>query len=176
MSRRQRDWRATLDRIEREVPGASDVDWVALFKADPKILGDLVNDVIKINISEKGRPGKRSARSAQDIEDDLRKLTGEDYAVRAFPEALSEAMGGRSIRHVASQAHLDKMTVHRLLKGKGAPPTAEQMEWLAKAVKKEPSYFMEYRAAYVCSVIYQMMMESSEAASIQYSRLRKVAG
>lgn len=175
MSRRQRDWQATLERIEREVPGTKEIDWVSLFRADPKILGDLVNDVIKINISEKGRPGKRSAQNAEDIEEDLRKLTGEDYAVRAFPEALREAMGSRSIRQVAAQAHLDKMTVHRLLNGKGAPPTAEQIEWLAKAVKKDPAYFMEYRVLYVCSVMYQMMMTSSEAATIQFSRLKKAA-
>lgn len=173
MSRRQRDWQSTLDRIEREVPGTKEVDWISLFKADPKILGDLVNDVIKVNISEKGRPGKRSAQSAEDIEEDLRKLTGEDYAVRAFPEALREAMGGRSIRHVATQAHLDKMTVHRLLNGKGAPPTAEQIEWLAKAVRKDPAFFLEYRILYVCSVMYQMMMTSSEAATIQFNRLKK---
>lgn len=172
MSRRQRDWQATLDRIEREVPGTKEVDWASLFKADPKILGDLVNDVIKINISEKGRPGKRSAQSAEDIEEDLKKLTGEDYAVRPFPEALKAAMGGRSIRHVASQAHLDKMTVHRLLQGRGAPATAEQIEWLAKAVKKDPSYFMEYRVLYVCSVVYQIMMMSSEAATIQFNKLK----
>jgi len=174
MSRRTKEWQDTLDRIERDVPGTKEVDWAALFSADRWILGDLINDVIKINISEKGRPGKRSAQNVGDIEADLKKLTGEDYAVRPFPDALREAMGGRSIRRVASQSYLDKMTVHRLLNGKGAPATAEQMEWLAIAVRKDPSFFMEYRVLYVCSVIYQMMMSSSEAATIQFNKLRKV--
>jgi len=174
MSQRAKEWQATLDRIEAEVPGTKEIDWAALFSADPKILGDLVNDVIKINISEKGRPGKRSAQNAEDIEADLKKLTGEDYAIRPFPQAFREAMEGRSLRQVAAASHTDKMILHRILKGT-QEPTSEQIELIAAAVKKDPSYFMEYRVLYVCSVIYQMMMTSSEAATIQFNKLKGAA-
>lgn len=172
MSPKSKDWRSTLDKIEKDIPGVSDVDWGALFREDPKILGELVNDLIKVNISQKGRPGKRSAQSAEDIEADLKKLAGEDFADVAFPQAMRAAMGGRSIRHVASQAHLDKMTVHRLLNGRGAPPTAKQMEWLAKAVRKDPSYFVEYRALFVCSALYHIMTQSPEASVVQFNKLK----
>lgn len=166
------DWSETVERLYREVPEAENVNWEGLFRADPTVLGSLVNDIIKVSVSKKGRPGKRSANSEADVAADLLKLTNSDYADLAFPQALRMAMGRRSLRQTASLAGIDKMTVHRLLNGDGAPPTPAQMESLATALKKDPSYFVEYRAAYVCNALYRMLCANSDSAVIFYKKIK----
>lgn len=169
------DWEETVSRLYTEIPEAEDVDWEALFRSDPKILGNLVNDIIKVSVSKKGRPGKRSANSEEDVAADLRKLTGSDYAEVPFVDALRFAMKDKSLRQVATLSGVDKMRLHRLLKGAGVPVTASEMEKLAQALKKDPSYFLEYRAAYVCHVIYRMLCDNSESAVVFYKKMRNRA-
>lgn len=169
----RKNWQKKIAEIQSTVPGTSQIDWGSLFKADPKILGDLVNDIIKVEVSQKGRPGKRSAKSADLIERDLLKLTNEDFAFLAFPKAMEVAMGDKSVRDVAKSSYLSKSTVHRLLRGDGAPVTSEQIEAIAPAVGKDPSYFLEYRAMYVCSAIYEMLIASPESSQVFYNKTRK---
>lgn len=166
------DWDKTLERIYEEVPEADKVDFEGLFRDDPKILGNLINDMIKVSVSQKGRPGKRSASSEEDVAGDLRKLMNVDHSTEVFPTALRHAMGTKSLRQTASLSGLDKMTLHRLLQGRGQPATPEQMEALAVALKKDPSYFVEYRAAYICNALYRMLIESPESAVVFYTKLK----
>ncbi len=169
------NWEETAQRLYAELPEAHSVDWNVIFHSDPKILGSLVNDIIKVSVSEKGRPGKRSASSEAEVAADLRKLTDLDYSDHPFPQALRFAMGDRSLRQTATLSGVDKMTVHRLLNNKGAPATPEQMEKLARALKKDPSYFVEYRAAFICNALYQMLCQNSESAVVFYKKLKERA-
>ena len=166
------DWEQTVARIYQNVPEAEEVDWEALFRDDPKILGNLVNDIIKVSVSQKGRPGKRSASSASEVQGDLMKLMDADYSDEPFPTALRAAMGDKSLRQTAVLSGVDKMTLHRLLNGEGTPPTPAQMVKLAEALKKDPSYFIEYRAAYVCHAIFRMLCDNSESAVVFYKKIK----
>ncbi len=168
------DWDDTVARLYREIPAAENVDWEGLFRDDPKILGSLINDIIKVSVSKRGRPGKRSASSEADVAADLRKLTNTDYAEDAFPKALRFAMGGKSLRQTALLANIDKMTLHRLLKGQGVPVSAFQMECIAAALKKDPSYFVEYRAAFICNCIYKILCDNPESAAVFYKKLKSL--
>lgn len=167
------NWDETVTRIYKEVPETEAVDWERVFREDPKILGNIVNDIIKVSVSKRGRPGKRSASSEEDVTADLRKLTGSDFSELPFSAALRVAMGSKSLRQTAMLAGLDKMTVHRLLNDEGKPATAVQMEMLAGALKKDPSYFVEYRAAYVCQALFKMLCDNSESAAVFYKKLKK---
>ena len=167
-----RDWDATVEQVYREMPEVSTLDWEGMFKADPKILGSMINDIIKVSISKKGRPGKRSADSESQITDDLGRLRNEDYSVLPFVRAMEILMHGRSIRQVANASGLDKMVVHRLVSGKGQPPTSEHMEALAEAFKKNPTYFCEYRAMFICEALYQMLVENGESSVVFYNKVR----
>lgn len=168
----KRNWGDTVTRLYAEIPEARDVDLGKVFKEDPKILGNLINDVIKVNISEKGRPGKRSASSEHDIADDLRKLNNEDFSNSDFCSAMRFAMRNKSLRQVARESGLDKMVVRRLLNGEGEPPTVAHMEALAHAFRKHPSYFKEYRAAFVCGSVYQMLINDGDSSVILYNKLK----
>lgn len=166
------DWDETISRLYEEIPEAKTVNWEGLFRSDPKILGDMINDVIKVSVSKKGRPGKRSANSEEDVAADLRKLTNSDYADDPFVVAIRYAMGDRSLRQTAAMSGIDKMRLHRLVNGLGIPATGEEMEKLGLALKKDPSYFLEYRAAFVCHALYRMLMDNPDSAVVFYKKIR----
>jgi len=171
---RGKDWTAIVSKVLLNNPQTRDVDWTNIFVDDPQILGDLINDVIKVGISRPGRPGKRSASSGIAIMDDLKRLSNEDHSHLGFPEALREAMRTRSLRQTALLSGLDKMVVTRLLRGVGEPPTMSHMEALAEGLRKSPGYFKEYRAAYVASAIYEALMSAGEQSVIFYDRVRSL--
>lgn len=166
------NWDETVMRLYQELPQAKSVDWSSVFRNDPKILGSLINDIIKVSVSRKGRPGKRSASSEEEVAADFRKLTDSDYSEFPFRVALKHAMGKRSLRQTALLSGVDKMIVHRFLNGKGPSPTLAQMEALAKALKKDPSYFVEYRAAYICNSLYEILCDNPESAVVFYKKVK----
>lgn len=170
---RGKDWTAIVSRVLRDNPEIGETDWAKIFSEDPHILGDLINDVIKVGISRAGRPGKRSASSEKAIKEDLRRLSNDDHSYLDFPDALREAMKSKSVRQTASLSGLDKMVIGRLLKGGGEPATMAHMEALSGALKKNPGYFKEYRAMHVAILVYGMMAESGERAVIYYDRTRR---
>lgn len=171
---RGKDWAAIVARVLDGNPSARDVDWAGIFTDDPQILGDLINDVIKVGIARPGRPGKRSVSSESAIIDDLKKLSNEDHSYVDLPKALRSAMRSRSLRQTALLSGLDKMVVTRLLRGDGEPPTMEHMEALARGLRKSPGYFKEYRAAYVASAVYDALMLAGEQSVIFYDRVRSL--
>ena len=158
-------------KLYKDVPAVQEVDWEVLFKSDPRILGDIINDVIKIAVSEKGRPGKRSASSADDITDDLRKLNKQDYSELLFKIVLKKQMHARSFRQVAARSGLSKSVIHRFTTGE-SEPTFKQLEKLAVAFNKSPGYFLEYRAAYVCEILFQLLIDNPSLSIVQYEKLK----
>lgn len=174
MAGTQRDWDKTIANLYHQVPKAQGVNWGALFTEDPKILGHLINDIIKVEISKKGRPGKRSTTNESDIIADFKKLRQEDYTDSVFTEAMKAHTEFRSLRQLARMTGLDKMVIRRLLMGDGEPPTSTQLEAIAEGLKKDPSYFIEYRARFVCSVIHEILLENGESATVFYRKLQEV--
>jgi hypothetical protein len=172
MAGAQRDWEQTITKLYREVPAAKNVNWAALFSDDPKILGHLINDIIKVEISKRGRPGKRATTNEAEIFADFRKLRHEDYADAPFVEIMKAHSETKSLRHMARLTGLDKMVIRRLLMGEGEPPTSAQLESIAAGLKKDPGYFIEYRARYVCSAIHTILLDNSESATVFYKKLQ----
>jgi hypothetical protein len=166
------NWEETVMRLYQELPQTRSVDWSSVFRNDPKILGSLINDIIKVSVSQKGRPGKRSAGSEEEVAADFLKLTDSDYSDYPFHLALKYAMGKKSLRQTALVSGVDKMIVHRFLNNKGPGPTIAQMEDLAKALKKDPSYFVEYRAAYICNSLYKMLCDNPENSVVFYKKIK----
>lgn len=169
----RKNWTETTQRIYKEVPEIQKIDWTKVFNNDPTTLGHMINDIVKLAISEKGRPGKRSASSANDIKLDLAKLNGSDYAEVPFEEAMAYQMSMRSVRQVAATSGMSKSVIHRLSTGE-SEPTPQQLELLAKAFKKDPGYFVEYRAAFICSILYEMLTSNPDSSKVHYEKLKSV--
>lgn len=165
-------WAERYKEIKRVFPSVETLDWSKVFRSDPAIMGRIINDVLKIDQAQPGRPGKRPALDVDRAEEKLRRLRGEDYTILPFVEAVQAARGDKSIRSLAYYSELPKSTVHRLLEGT-ATPTIEQIEAISKGLRKDPSYFIEYRVAFVIAGLTEMMAQAPESTIVHYEKLIK---
>lgn len=167
-------WSERLKLINATFPTTVQLDWKKLFDADTGLLGDLVNDIIKADQAVPGRPGKRAAVEPAIAKKRLRVMMGEDYSHDPFPVAFRLLAGDRSIRNIASKVALDRNLVYRLLKG-DMEADAYMMETISKAFGRDPSYFVEYRVAWIVGLL-AMRLEGAPEASVHFYRKLKRLG
>lgn len=164
------NWADRAKVIKAVYPSTAELDWYEVFYQDPMILGKIINDIIKLDQSRSGKPGKRPSLDEHGAADRLRKLRDEDHTVLPFPEALKMLAADKSVRGLAAKTGLDKSYVHRLLKG-DADPSLEIIEKIAKAFNKRPSYFVEYRVGYILAMLDHKLMSSPETSIVFYNKL-----
>ena len=167
-------WHERYGQIQKSFSSVEQLDWRKIFMDDPEILGNIINDMLKMSVPGRGRPGKRPALQRDQAENLFSKLTGENYSEEGFPRtftALKES-SGKSIRALGEDLGLDKMLVHRLLNGK-QEPTLEQMEIIAEHFSKQPAYFLEWRIAYILTFMHELLTEYTESSVVLYKRVKK---
>ena len=172
LNKKKVPWEERMKVVHRQFPSTASLDWKRAFDADVNLLGRIIGDVLKADMAEPGRPGKRAAVDRRAAEARLRQMLGAEYSIEPFSLAFKTLVNGRSIRSVAAKTGLDRNAVYRLLEGKMSPD-AYEMETIAKAYHKQPEYFVEYRIAYVTAVVAHRLAENPEAA---FGIFRKVKG
>lgn len=163
-------WSDRHDLIRETFPSVEKLDWHAIFRNDPAVMGRIVNDVLKILQAEPGRPGKRPALDSNKAQGQLARMRGEDYSMLPFREALEILKGERSIRSISSSVGMPKTTIHRFLDGT-QEPTVGQLVQIAQGMRKHPSYFLEYRIAFVQKAIADAFRKSPESSVVQFEKL-----
>jgi transcriptional regulator with XRE-family HTH domain len=164
-------WDERIQLIKRQFPSVAALDWHKVFGEDPALMGRIINDIIKVDAAQPGKPGKRPAVDPETAQQRLRQMCGDDYTALPFKDAFKALTHDRSIRGIANKTHLDRNYVHRLLNGT-ATPTAEVMEQVAVAFNKDPSYFSEYRVAYLFAVLFYKLEQTPEASVAFYRKVR----
>jgi len=164
-------WEERRALIHKQFPSTTKLDWYKVFEQDPSIMGKILNDILKIDLAEPGKPGKRPALDAKAAEQKLRQYDGSDYTILSFPEAFRILSGNRSIRHIASKTGLDRNMVYRLLRGE-VEPTSDTIEIVAVAFNKHPSYFLEYRMGYIFGVLFNKLESIPESTITFYRKIK----
>jgi plasmid maintenance system antidote protein VapI len=164
-------WQTRYSNIVQQYPSVDTLDWMKVFKADPTILGNIVNDILKVDQAAPGKPGKRPSLDISSAKERIRQFEGEDYSLLEFCESLKEITLGRSIRNISARTGLNRNYVHRLLEGK-LSPTPTVMEQIAKAYNRSPGFFMEYRIAYIIGALQRRFEYSPETAISLYRKLK----
>ena len=164
-------WSERRKLISKFFPSVDRLDWAEVFRQDPALMGRIINDILKLDAAEPGKPGKRPGLEQGDAEARLGTLFDTNYSELPFHQALKYVVGERSIRHVASKTGLNRNTVHRLLSGDQVPDEYE-IEAIAKAFKIEPAYFAEYRLAYIIGFLFTRLENNPDATVLFYKRLR----
>lgn len=167
-------WAERVKMIERFWPSTKRLDWAKAFRQDPPLMGRILNDMIKMEAATPGQPGKRPNVSRAETEKHLRRLTGEDYTIHSFPEAVGFLRRGRSVRHLARKFDMPRDHTWKLLTGKKVP-SVDDMEKVAAAFDKHPSYFVEYRVAFLVGYVYDQMTVNPEASVLHYRRVMEAA-
>ncbi len=164
-------WDQRAKIIRQQFPSVEKLNWNTLFSEDPSLMGRLINDILKIDVASPGKPGKRPAVDPAVADHRLRQILGEDFTTLVFKEALRSLQGSRSARGMAKKVGVDRNMMNRLLSG-DVVPSAQMMEQVAKAFHKEPSFFVEYRMAYIFAVLHNKMDAVPEASVVFYKKMR----
>jgi hypothetical protein len=173
-------WEHRLKVIHRVFPSVVDLDWERVFDEEPEVLGRIVQDIIRSIQATPGKSGPRPVldpRRAQPVMDRWLGLdpTERPYAVLPFAESFRLLVGERSVRHVAARLGWVRDRVWRLLNGRQEPSPAD-MEHIAEAFGKRPSYFVEYRIAWAVHVFMSSLEVSPEETIRVYESLQQATG
>lgn len=174
LSERKVPWDERIQVIKKRFPAIDRLNWDAAFKADPTLFGRVINDILKVDAAEPGKPGKRPAIDPKDAEQRLNRLMGEDYTSLSFTDAFNLMVGNRSIRAIAAKTNLNRNVIFDLKQG--GRPSVNTMEKVAKAFGKKPSFFCEYRLTYITAVLYQRLDSNPESTINLYRKVRFAEG
>lgn len=158
------DWDKTLERAHRQYPSSGDVDWTGALR-DYEMLGRLVGELLRVESTPQARRGQRPVLTSDD-KVRLRQLLGDDYTTLGFANAFASLAGNLSRTQLATKTGLARTQVHRLLSDT-AVASADDMEAIAAAFGKAPTFFAEYRKGLIMSVI-ERHLEASPEASVGF--------
>lgn len=153
------EWRAALDANE-------DIMWM--------IIRDVYDAVKTEQEKDAGirRMGRRPARHASSMDEVWATVFPARYTQENFQVAFTDLVGARSQRAVAIKVGCNQATVSRLLSGQ-AQPDALMMERIATGFKIPATFFTEYRALAVGSLITRVMTEQPHLGIAAVKRLRQ---
>lgn len=166
-------WEERYRMVEEQFPSVAKLDWNKVFAADPVIFGRIINDIIKADTSTPGKAGKRPSLDTEVADAGWTRLRNEDYAVEPFVQVFNKMKEHRSISTLANKTGLNRSYVFKLLHGE-VNPSVYDMQQIAKAFGKLPSFFYEYRVAYLCSLICTQMDKHPEASIVYYTKTQKL--
>ena len=172
MFKKKMPWSERVELIYEIFPSTAYLDWKKVFSDDPSVMGRIVNDILKAELSP-GKPGKRPSLNNKAGRDQFKKIQDEDYSELPFNEALQVLKDSYnlSIRSLATKTGLHRSHLYTLLKGKSTP-NIEVLEKVASSFNKHPSYFVEYRIGYILSMLAHRMMEVPESSIVQYNKIK----
>ena len=174
-SERKENWNKSYKEIKTKFPHVDSLNWDLALESDPKLFTSLLNDLLKAE-GKRSRPGKRPTLDRNIAESEFAKIKALDFSDQPFPIAFKALTHGRSIRNICHKTGLDRSYVHRLLGGRNQEPITlpsfEAMEKIATAFGKEPSYFMEYRQAFILFALDRFLTDAPETSVLWFNKLR----
>lgn len=161
-------WDDRLAWIREQMPEfAEDGVWREALR-DVESLGAVLKAVLRVDAAEQGL---RSV-NAEDGAARLNMLLGRDYTTLPFPQAFPIASAGMSLRAVAARCDVTRASLHAYTSGLTRPPLAA-LESIAKALRKEPSYWLEWRQAYLVAFVCAQIDRHPDLSISAYRSLRR---
>ena len=167
-------WRERYVLIKAHFPIVEQIDWMKAFN-DKELYGRLWKDILRVDQQELDEENSGQGPRPLDpkrAKERLRQLQGDDYSYLPFHEAFTNLAGKRSIRHLASKIGLGKHVTWNFKNGV-KEPDLYTLEQIARAFGKDPSYFLEYRLAYIVGAIASRMELAPEMTVDMYRELRQ---
>lgn len=163
-------WERRRALIEENFPDIVKLDWKKAFDEDIDLFAAIMRDIIKIDAATPGRSGPKPAVSAEEGFARFRQLNREDFSMLPFVESLSILAAGLSVTTLSRKINMSRANTFRLLRGEKSP-TIEEFIQIAKAFKKEPGYFSDYRSAIVAAAIFERLARYPESSVKWYTQL-----
>lgn len=157
--------------IFEQFPSTQNLDWEAALSQNDDLFARIMRDIIKLDQREPGKAGPRS--NNLDFDKGVatfRQLMGQDYSNLPFVESFIHLCNGMSIRQIARKTHISTTEVMRLRKGE-RQPTEYDMRRIADGFNKHPSYFVEYRRAYIIDHLADALLKEPESTIAYYRKI-----
>lgn len=174
MSRKE-DWEIRYQKIKEHYPSVASLRWTGALDYDPEVFTQVMGDLLKAE-GKRSRPGKRPTLSRQLAEEELAKLSIADFSEFEFPQAFQALISAlpkevQTYRSLANKTGCNKDYLVKYLKGTLAPRFLD-MENIAAAFNKDPSYFLEYRIAYVLMMVDRYLTNNPEIATVWHMKFK----
>lgn len=147
---------ADFDNARSQFPSvkAGEDEWVELFHQRPEVMLAILGDIYRetkaqeIRESQGKVPTGRRPRSINGNMAELEAMVTPRYSMEPFGEAVRELIGERTLRAFALKVPMSHTTLMRMMRGE-MRLERHRLEAIAAAGKVGPSFFMEWRLAYI---------------------------
>ena len=146
--------------------------WVAIFNVRPDAMHALLADYIKQVYAQPGKIGQRPMPREEEV--DLNGLLYGEENELPLPEVLAKVVTV-SERMFCQLSGISRSQYQRILAGQ-YEPTVHEMRMLAKAIKRPPTYFIEYRKAMAIAAFINLLNERPGVATTLYRNYLEVQG
>lgn len=137
----------------RVQPAGDSTFWTQVLQDQPEVLHRLLGDLWRV--AQQARPASPSTAAPASPEE-IFELILPRYSSAPFPQALTEALGDRSVRWLARQLNVHHSHVNRWITGQRPIVNAHdpegglaQIEAIAEALGIHPAYFAQWRRLWV---------------------------
>lgn len=144
--------------------------WVATFSERPDAMHALLADFIKQAHAQPGRIGQRPMPREEQV--DLQGLLYGEQNDLPMLEVLP-GLVTMSERMMCARIHMSRTQWQRLLRGE-YDPDVNEIRKIAEALKKPPTFFVEYRKAMVVAALINLIDERPGIATSLYRRYLEV--
>ena len=162
-------WDKKLYKLREQYPEVRNIDWARILQSEPEVFRSIAGDVAKSNAPKKSKT--THAANSQG----LAQLTNVDYSELCFLDALEILWGDRSISDMVYKTGISRQLIYNMKRGL-REPTFEEMEQIARAFGKDPSFFLEYRIGKALAAIDVFLQRSPETATAWYIKVVKNQG
>ena len=144
--------------------------WIAVFNARPDAMHSLLADYIKQVHATPGRIGQRPMPKEEAV--DFQGLMYGEQNDQPIHEVLPELVTV-SVRTFCNAIRMSRTQYQRLLAGE-YDPDVNEIRAIAKALKKPPTYFVEYRKAMAVAAFLNLIDERPGIATSLYRQYLEV--
>lgn len=144
--------------------------WIAVFNTRPDAMHSLLADFIKQVHAQPGRIGQRPMPREEQV--DFHTLIYGETSDLALTEVLPKLVT-ISERAFCERIHMSRAQYQRLLKGQ-YDPDVNELRLIARAVRKPPTFFVEYRKAMAVAAFLNLIEERPGIATTLYRKYLEV--
>ena len=124
-------------------PGSGQQAWEAVFEARPDVMVRILQDVIKQAYAKPGRIGQRPMPHEEEV--DLTDLVGGVTNELPLTEVLPKLMGSAGERAFCMKLNSMSRSTFKRIRAGTYKPNMHELREIARAARKPPSFFVEYR-------------------------------
>lgn len=160
-------WADRLRRAHAAYPASATRitrDSTTLIVHGEEVLSRVLRDILAVdNVAV-----RRGERPIPDVDDGrrlLRDLRGQDYTNEPFHVAFKTLAGPRSLENLSRRTGMSRANLSRLLNNR-KPPRVDEIESIAAAFSKRPTYFAEYRTSMFAALVWEHLASDPDRSAV----------